>query len=113
MRCGDAGSDAVAAAHDIAVQVDPVGISWDVVMQAVTLWLQYMTLLAGVNIPAPACLHWVFSAANFAFSTITSGALSTDCLLSTRFNPALQRIVIHLAVPPLVLALLVIIQLCW
>ena len=82
-------------------------------VQAVTLWLQYMTLLAGVNIPAPGSLHWVFSAANFAFTSVTSGALSTDCLLSGHVTAALQRILVHLAVPVLLLALLSIMQLCW
>ena len=81
-------------------------------VQGVTLWLQYLTLIAGVNIPAPACLHWVFSAAAFAFSTVTSGSLSTDCLLSGPVNDALQRILIHLAVPPLMLAALALAQLC-
>lgn len=82
-------------------------------LQGVTLWLQYITLIAGVNIPAPPSLHWVFSAAAFAFSTVTSGSLSTDCLLSKPLNHALQRILVHLAVPPLVLLVLVLAQLCW
>lgn len=82
-------------------------------MQAVQLWLQYISLLAGVNIPAPAALHWVFSAANFAFSTVTSGSLSTDCLLSGVHNAAVQRILVHLAVPPLVLAVMLFIQVIW
>ena len=56
-------------------------------MQAITLWLQ-ITLLAAVNTPAPGCLRWVFNAANFAFATITSGALSTDCLPQFFVNAA-------------------------
>ena len=87
--------------------------SFGALLQGVTLWLQYITLVAGVNIPAPGSLHWVFSAASFAFSTVTSGSLSTDCLLSGPFSQALQRILIHLAVPPHVLTLLVIFQFCW
>ncbi|KAL0052667.1 hypothetical protein WJX82_005691 [Trebouxia sp. C0006] len=82
-------------------------------LKAVTLWLQYTSLLAGVNIPAPATLHWVFSAVNFAFSTVTSSSLSTDCLLSRPLNAALQRILIHLSVPVLVLAAMVLIQVVW
>lgn len=86
---------------------------YDMLMQAVTLWLQYTTLLAGLNIPAPATLHWVFSAVNFAFSTVTSSSLSTDCLLSKPLNTAVQRILIHLSVPLLVLAAMVLIQVVW
>lgn len=84
-----------------------------VLVQALQLWLQYITLLAGVNMPAPTALHWVFSAANYAFSTVTSGSLSIDCLLSASHNTALQRILVHLAVPPLVLAAMVIIEVIW
>ncbi len=86
---------------------------YHMLLQAVTLWLQYTSLLAGVNIPAPATLHWVFSAVNFAFSTVTSSSLSTDCLLSRPLNAALQRILIHLSVPVLVLAAMVLIQVVW
>ena len=45
-------------------------------MQALQLWLQYLTLLAGVNMPTPYALHWVFSAANYAFSAVTATLLS-------------------------------------
>jgi len=86
---------------------------YHMLLQAVTLWLQYTSLLAGVNIPAPATLHWVFSAVNFAFSTVTSSSLSTDCLLSKPLNTAVQRILIHLSVPLLVLAAMVLIQVVW
>ena len=79
-------------------------------LQALNLWLQYMTLLGGINIPTPKTVHWVFSAAEFAFATVSSGSLSTDCLLSGPTNPALQRILIHLAVPVLMYILLAAIQ---
>lgn len=75
-------------------------------MQALNLWLQYMTLLGGINIPAPRTVHWVFAVAQFAFASVSSGSLSTDCLLSGPTNPALQRIFIHLAVPALMFLLL-------
>ena len=84
-----------------------------VMLQAAQLWLQYTSLLAGINIPAPAALHWVFSVANFAFASVTSGALSTDCLLSGTHSAALQRILVHLAVPVLVLLVMVLIQSFW
>ena len=77
------------------------------------LWLQYITLLAGVNMPSPAALHWVFNAASYAFSTVTSGSLSIDCLLTASHNTALQRILVHLAVPPLVLAAMVLLEGIW
>lgn len=70
-------------------------------MQALNLWLQYITLLGNINISAPSTVHWVFSVAEFAFATVTSGSLSTDCLLSGPVNNALQRMLIHLAVPAL------------
>ncbi|DBA86046.1 TPA: hypothetical protein ACH3X1_005573 [Trebouxia sp. C0004] len=82
-------------------------------LKAVTLWLQYTSLLAGVNVPAPATLHWVFIAVNFAFSTVTSSSLSIDCLLSRSLNAALQRILVHLSVPLFVLAAMVLIQVVW
>ena len=80
-------------------------------MQAVTVWLQYITLLGGINLPLPATIHWVFSIAAFAFSSITSGSLSTDCLLqSGTMNTALKRYLLKLAVPPLILLVLILIQ---
>ena len=82
-------------------------------MQALTLWLQYMTLLGNVNISVPAPLHWVFSAASFAFSTVTSGSLSIDCLQSGETNPAVQRIIFYLFLPLVVLAILVLMQTIW
>ena len=80
--------------------------------QALTLWLQYMSLLGQANIPAPDTLHWIFSAASFAFSSITSGSLSTDCLLSLGpTNLAFKRLLLHLAVPPIILIVLIALQL--
>ena len=79
--------------------------------QVLNLWLQYITLLGSINIPAPNTVHWVFNAAQFAFATVTSGSLSTDCLLSGPVNNALQRILIHLAVPVLMFIILAGIQL--
>lgn len=82
-------------------------------MQALQLWLQYLTLLAGVNMPAPYALDWLFSAANYAFSAVTGGSFSLDCLLSGQRNTALQSILVHLAVPLLVLAAMFVIQAIW
>ena len=82
-------------------------------VQAAQLWLQYITLLSGVNLPTPRALQWVFSAANYAFSAVSSGSLSIDCLFSTHHNTAVQRILVHLAVPVLVLAAMVLIQVIW
>ncbi len=79
-------------------------------MQALNLWLQYTSLLGNINIPAPKTVHWVFNAAQFAFATVTSGSLSTDCLLSGPINNALQRIFIQLAVPALMFLALSTIQ---
>ncbi len=82
-------------------------------VQAAQLWLQYITLLSGVNFPSPPALQWVFSAANYAFSAVSSGSLSVDCLLSTHYNTAVQRVLVHLVVPVLVLATMVLIQVIW
>ncbi len=82
-------------------------------VQAAQLWLQYISLLSGVNFPSPPALQWVFSAANYAFSAVSSGSLSIDCLLSTHHNTAVQRILVHLAVPVLVLVAMVLIQVIW
>ncbi len=84
------------------------------VMQALTLWLQYTSLLGQINLPTPTTLHWVFSTCSFAFSSLTSGSLSTDCLLSLEpTNLAFKRLLLQLAVPPIVLVLLLTVQLCW
>ncbi len=80
-------------------------------MQALTLWLQYISLLGQANIPAPSTVHWIFSAASFAFSSLTSGSLSTDCLLNSGANElAFKRIILHLAVPPIVFLIVIAIQ---
>ena len=83
-------------------------------VQALTLWFQYTSLLGQINIPTPVTLHWVFSISSFAFSSLTSGSLSTDCLMSLGpTNLAFKRLLLRLAVPPIVLALLLMVQLCW
>ena len=80
-------------------------------LQALTLWLQYVSLIGQVNIPAPNSLHWIFSATSFAFSSLTSGSLSTDCLLSPGpVNLAFKRLILHLALPPVIFFLLAAIQ---
>ncbi len=82
--------------------------------QGLTLWMQYMTLLGGINIPFPNTVHWVFSAVSFAFATVTSGSLSVDCLLNVHaMNPALQRVLWHLAIPVFSLMVLALVQLAW
>ncbi|DBA90089.1 TPA: hypothetical protein ACH3X1_003408 [Trebouxia sp. C0004] len=91
-----------------AGHVDPPRTSQ--LIRALNLWLQYTTLLGGINIPAPKSVHWVFNAAQFAFATVTSGSLSTDCLLTGRMNAALQRILISLAVPVIMFIVLVGVQ---
>ena len=82
-------------------------------MQALTLWHQYTILLGNIKKSAPGPVHWVFSAATFAFSTVTSGALSTDCLQSGNTNAAVQRVLLHLAMPLIVLLILVAVQTLW
>lgn len=79
-------------------------------MQALTLWLQYISLLGQANIPAPSTVHWIFSAASFAFSSLTSGSLSTDYLLASGPDLAFRRIILHLAVPPIVFLIVIAIQ---
>lgn len=80
-------------------------------MQAFTLWLQYISLLGNTNVPAPKTISWVFSASGFAFSSITSGTLSTDCLISPYgINPALKRLILRLAVPWITLVILLVSQ---
>ena len=82
-------------------------------VQAAQLWLQYISLLAGVNLPNPSALQWVFSAAKYAFAAVSGGSLSTDCLFSTHHNTAVQRILILSTVLVLVLLVMVLIQVIW
>ena len=82
-------------------------------VQALTLWLQYITLLGNINLSVPKYVSWVFSAASLAFSAATSGLLSLDCLLSGTTNYAVQRFVIHIMVPIIVLLLLMASQAIW
>ena len=78
------------------------------------LHLQYTSLLGSINVSVPRTIHWISSATSFAFSSLTSGSLSTDCLLSLHgVNPALQRLLLRLAVPPLVFTVLAVFQLLW
>lgn len=45
-------------------------------VQAFNLWLQYMTLLGGVSIPAPkGGVQVIFTAASLAFNAVASGIL--------------------------------------
>jgi len=61
---------------------------------------KYTSLLGSINASVPKTMHWISSATSCAFSSLTSGSLSTDCLLSLDgINPALQRLLLRLAVP--------------
>jgi len=82
-------------------------------VQAAQLWLQYISVLSGINFPTPLALQWVFSAAKYAFAAVSGGSLSIDCLFSSHHDTAVQRIVVHLAVPVLVLLAMVLIQVIW
>ena len=83
-------------------------------LQAFTLWLQYTSLVGTVNVRVPRSVHWISSATSFAFASLTSGSLSTDCLLSLGgVNPALQRLLIRLAVVPLNFVILALSQILW
>ena len=80
-------------------------------LQAITLWLQYVSMVGSANVPAPKSVTWLFSAAGFAFSSVTSGALSTDCLISTQgIDTALKRLILRLAVPWFTLVILMVAQ---
>ena len=81
-------------------------------MQALTLWLQYIQMIGTTNVPAPGTLTWIFSVTGFAFSSVTSGALSTDCLISAHggINPVLKRLILRLAVPWFTLVILMVTQ---
>ena len=80
-------------------------------LQAFNLWLQYMSLLGLVDIPAPPTVQILFNATSMAFTTISSGILSLDCLLAGSVNLAVQGLLIHLALPLLMLVVLSAIQL--
>lgn len=75
-------------------------------LQAFNLWLQYITFLGGINMSTPQSVHWIISAASYAFASVTSSSLSVDCLLADQANLALHRILFRLAIPCLVLLLL-------
>ena len=68
---------------------------------------------AGAGQPAGARYRQtIFSVVSLAFASVTSMSLPLDCALSEqRINTALERTLIHLALPPLVLILLVCAQL--
>lgn len=72
-----------------------------------------MSLLGLVNIPTPRTMQVLFNAVNLAFTTVSSGILSLDCLLTGSVNRAVQSLLIHLALPLLMLLLLSAIQLLW
>ena len=100
----------------IALLKASVHSNWqcECLLQAFQLWLQYTTLLGSVNVDLPKTVRWIPSAASFAFSSVTSGALSTDCLLDpASTSMALQRLLLRLAVLPLVLLLLAALQVVW
>lgn len=82
-------------------------------MQAFNVWLQYSSLLGNANIPTPKTVSVIFSAASFAFTSVTSGLLSLDCLLSGPVSHALQGLFIHLFFPLLMLILVSALQLLW
>ena len=81
-------------------------------LQALTLWLQYLSMVGTTNVSVPSSISWLFSATHFAFSSTSSGVLSTDCLIDVdgAINPALKRVVVRLAVPWFTLVILMVAQ---
>lgn len=83
-------------------------------LQAVSLWLQHTSLLGqiAVTIPVPDSLRAVFTTASFAFSSLTSGLLSVDCLLDVGppGHIAWKRLSFQFAAPLLIFVGLVCIQ---
>lgn len=70
-------------------------------------------LLGNIDLSLPQYVSWVFSAASLAFSAVTNGLASLDCLLSGSTNHAVQRVIIQLMVPIIVLLLLMASQTLW
>ena len=77
-------------------------------LQALTLWLQYISIVGSTNVDVPSTIKWVFHASSFAFASVTSGVLSTDCLIDvdSAVNPALKRLVLRFAIPWFILVIL-------
>ena len=72
-----------------------------VLPQALTLWLQYMSILGSTNVDVPDTIQWIFQASSFAFASVNSSVLSTDCLIDAngRVDPAVKRLVLRFAIP--------------
>lgn len=75
------------------------------------MWLQYLTILGQASLPVPHSVQSIFNVASLVFASVTSLSLPLDCAMSEgHVNPALERILIHLALPALVLVLLMCVQ---
>ncbi|DBA73772.1 TPA: hypothetical protein ACH3X2_009743 [Trebouxia sp. C0005] len=94
-----------------AGSADPGRVSQ--LIRAFNVWLQYSSLLGNLNISTPKSVSVVFSAASFAFTSVTSGILTLDCLLSGHVSHAQQGQIIHLAFPLIMLILVSALQLLW
>lgn len=80
-------------------------------LQGLNMWLQYLTLLGQANLPVPHSVQSIFNVASLVFASVTSLSLPLDCAIAkSKMNTALQRILVHLALPALVLLLLMCIQ---
>ena len=69
-------------------------------------------MVGSTNVSVPASMSWLFSASNFAFTSVSSGVLSTDCLIGVngKVDPALKRVILRLAVPWFSLVILMVAQ---
>ncbi|KAL0055969.1 hypothetical protein WJX82_006250 [Trebouxia sp. C0006] len=83
------------------------------IIRAFNIWLQYSSLLGNLNLSTPKSVSVIFSAASLAFTSVTSGILSLDCLLSGPVSHAQQGLFIHLSFPLIMLILVSALQLLW
>lgn len=60
-----------------------------------------MSILGSTNVDVPDTIQWIFQASSFAFASVNSSVLSTDCLIDAngRVDPAVKRLVLRFAIP--------------
>ncbi|KAL3155043.1 hypothetical protein ABBQ38_011563 [Trebouxia sp. C0009 RCD-2024] len=80
--------------------------------RALTLWMQYISMVGSTNVSVPISFGWLFSFTHFAFSSVSSGILSTDCLIGAggTIDPAIKRVILRLAMPWFTLVILILAQ---
>jgi hypothetical protein len=102
-------------AENFQSQQDETKEPVSVLLKCLVLYLQWMLLVASLNIDWPASIAYPFQFLAWLWAPSNPETLSIDCLLSGKSGVpiAVQRVLFYVSAPVVLLALLLVLELLW